>query len=103
MAKVLQDCFGRAVRLTDERTAHILEHTEMEGQLDKLEEVLQEPEVVVRSQRDPNVHLYHKHYAVTPVTDKYLLVAVKVAENDAFVVTAFFTNAVKKGEKVWEK
>jgi hypothetical protein len=35
MAKVLQDRFGRAVRLTEERRVHILEHAEMEGQLAK--------------------------------------------------------------------
>ena len=27
--KTIQDCFGHAVRLTDERMAHILEHPEM--------------------------------------------------------------------------
>ena len=27
--KILQDCFGRQVRLTDERLAHILEHPEV--------------------------------------------------------------------------
>ena len=103
MAKGLQDRFGRAVRLTDERIAHVLEHVEMAEQLDKLEEVLQEPDVIVRSQRDPNVHLYHKHYTTTPVTEKYLLVAIKVAQTDAFVLTAFFTDTIKKGERIWEK
>ncbi len=49
MAKVLRDYSGRTIRLTDERIAHILEHGEMEGQLDKLEETLQEPDVIVRS------------------------------------------------------
>ena len=29
--KTIQDCFGYAVRLTDERMAHILEHPEMSG------------------------------------------------------------------------
>jgi hypothetical protein len=103
MEKILQDRFGRTVRLTEERAAHILEHREMEGQLDKLEEVLQEPNVIVRSQQDLNVHLYQKHYAATPVTEKYLLVAVKVEENDAFILTAFFTDTIKRGERVWEK
>jgi hypothetical protein len=100
---VFQDRFGRTVRLTDERITHILEHGEMEGQLDKLGEVLQEPDVIVRSQRDPDIHLYHTHYTTTPVTEKYLLVAVRVAQNDAFVLTAFFTDTIKKGERLWEK
>ena len=29
--KLLEDCFGHAVRLTNERLAHILEHPEMAG------------------------------------------------------------------------
>jgi hypothetical protein len=53
MATVLQDRFGREVRLTDERIAHILEHDEMIGQLDKVEETMREPDVVIRSRRDP--------------------------------------------------
>jgi len=103
MTGVLQNRFGRAVRLTEERKAHILKHAEMEGQLDKLEEVLREPDVIVRSQHDPAVHLYHKHYRETPVTEKYLLVALKVEEHDMFIVTAFFTDTVKKGERIWER
>jgi len=103
MEKTFQDRFGRTIRLTEERSAHILEHYEMEGQLDKIEEVLQEPNVIIRSQRDPNVHLYQKHYPTTPVTEKYLLVAVKVEEHDAFILTASFTDTIKKGERIWEK
>ena len=29
--KIIHDCFGRAVRWTDERMAHILYHQEMAG------------------------------------------------------------------------
>jgi hypothetical protein len=103
MSTVLQDRFGRAVRLTAERLAHILEHEEMAGQLDKVTETVRDHEVVVRSQRDPDVHLYHKHYPITPVTEKNLLEAIKVMQTDAFVLTAFFTDMIKKGERLWEK
>ena len=82
---MLHNRFGREVRLTDERIAHILEHEEMGGQLDRVEETVREPDVVVRSQRDSDVHLYHKHYLTTPVTEKELLVAMKVTPTDAFV------------------
>jgi hypothetical protein len=75
----------------------------MTGQLDKMEEALREPDVVVRSQHDPDVHLYHKHYPTTPVTEKDLLVAINVTPTDAFVLTAFFTDAVNEGERLWEK
>jgi hypothetical protein len=103
MATVLHNRFGREVRLTDERITHILEHEEMVGQLDKVEETVREPDVIVRSQRDAEVHLYHKHYPTTPVTEKELVVAMKVTQTDAFVLTAFFTETIKKGERLWEK
>ena len=53
MATVLHDRLDRDVRLTDERIAHISEHAEMVGQLDRVKETEREPDVVVRSQRDP--------------------------------------------------
>jgi hypothetical protein len=31
------------------------------------------------------------------------MVAVKMLEEDAFVITAFFTDDVKGGEKIWPK
>jgi hypothetical protein len=40
--KVIRDCFDHSVRLTDERWAHILQHSEMFEMADELEGVLQE-------------------------------------------------------------
>jgi hypothetical protein len=37
--KLIRDCFGRSVRLTDERLGHILEHSEMVGMEDELERI----------------------------------------------------------------
>jgi len=103
MAGIIHDLFGRAIRLTAEREAHILRHNEMQGQIDKLEEVLKTPDVIVKSNRDPAVLLYQRRYLSTPVSEKYLLVAVKIGADDGFVITAFFTDAIKKGERLWEK
>jgi len=47
--KVIRDCFGISVRLTDERLMHILEHVEMAGMADELVRVLQTPSEVRRS------------------------------------------------------
>ena len=44
--KTLTDCFGRTVRLTDERLAHILEHPEMRGMESEIEAVLSKPKLV---------------------------------------------------------
>jgi uncharacterized protein YuzE len=62
----------------------------MVGQERRIREVLQEPDVVFTSHKDSSVHEYYRHYARGPVGSKHLMVAVKILEEDAFVITAFF-------------
>jgi hypothetical protein len=50
--KLINDCFGRSVRLTDERLMHILEHAEMVGMEDEVERILQTPSEVRISRSD---------------------------------------------------
>jgi hypothetical protein len=99
--KVLHDVQGLAIRLTDERRAHILEHAEMAEMESAIEETLREPERVVRSMSDPDAHLYYRFYFRTVVGGKFLCVVVKLAENGPFVLTAYLTNRMKKGERLW--
>lgn len=99
--KSLRDCFGRTVRLTDERLAHILEHPEMKGMEAEIEQVLQQPQLVRRSRSDAAVRLFYEFYARTIVGGKWLCVVVKYGVSDAFVVTAYLTDAPKAGEDLW--
>ena len=55
--KVIWDCFGRAVRLTDERLAHILQHLELAGMEEEISRVLQAPAEVRVSRSDETVQL----------------------------------------------
>ncbi len=61
------------------------------------------PDSVILSHHDSTVRLYHKLFAETPVTRKDLVVAVKYLEQDAFVITAFFTDKGKKGTRIWPR
>jgi len=97
------DYADRTVRLTDERLSHIHERPEMVGQERRIREVLQKPDVVFTSHKDSSVHVYYKHYTRSPARSKHLMVAVKILEEDAFVITAFFTGEVKGGKQVWPK
>jgi len=99
--KLLDDCFGHKVRLTDERLAHILEHAEMADMAADVERVLLSPQLVRRSRSDTAVRLFYEYYAQTVVGGKWLCVVVKYAENDAFVVTAYLTDKPKDGEDLW--
>ena len=99
----LEDIYGRQIRLTDERYMHIeTDHPEMDSQLSRMQETLANPNVIVRSRTDQDVELFYKHYRTTPVTEKYLCVVVKTIADDSFIITAYFTDTVKRGEVLWE-
>lgn len=75
----------------------------MAGQERKLREVLRAPKKVLTSRLDLTVHLYYRFYRRSPVGPKYLMVAVKILEQDAFVITAFFTDELQGGSEIWAR
>ena len=93
--RVLHDYEGLAIRLTDERLAHIMDHPEMAGFERAIEETLARPQQVVESPSDPQARLYYRYYLGPPVGDKYLC--------DAFVLTAYITDKVKRGVQIWPR
>ena len=99
----LVDYTGNIIRLTDERLAHIKEHPEMTLHAEKINETLADPEVVIRSKSDDEAILYYRHYAGLPIGDKYMCIVVKFKQADVFVITAYFTDSIKKGEAIWRK
>ena len=92
--KILRDFQGRAIRLTQERLTHILEHPEMAGMEQAIEEALVRPERVVESFSDPQARLYYRFYVGTRVGD---------SDEDAFLLTACLTDTIKKGVQLWPK
>ena len=66
-----------------------------------IEETLRDPERVVQSLSDPEVHLYYRFYFRTVVGGKFLCVVVKMGEAGAFVLTAYLTDRIKKGDRLW--
>lgn len=99
-----KDFLNRQIRLTGERQEHLeTDHPEMSNQIRKIENTLLNPDVVVRSKTDYDVELFYQHYDSTPVTEKYLCIVVKKFEGNSFIVTAYFTDTIKKGEVLWKK
>jgi hypothetical protein len=99
--KELTDCFGRTVRLTDERLEHILEHPELRELEPEIETAVRRPELVRRSRSDATARLFYRYYARTRVGGKWMCVVVKYLDADAFVVTAYLTDTPKPGENLW--
>jgi hypothetical protein len=100
--EVLTDYENRAIRLTNERWSHILEHPEMVGQRERIIETFDKPDMVIATVKDEQVHAYHRLYENTPVTRKYLVIAIKIEADDAFILTAYFSGRLKKGKIVWQ-
>jgi len=68
---------------------------------EEIEIVLQTPRIVRLSKTDHSVYLYYRYYERTRVGAKYLCVVVKQTLDDAFIITAYFTNRVKEGVELW--
>ena len=102
--KWYKDIHGRQIRFTDERWKHIkIDHQEMSENTEKIQETLLAPDKIIRSKTDPEVELFYRYYDVTPVTNKYLCIVVKTFVGDLFIITAYFTDTIKRGEILWEK
>jgi hypothetical protein len=102
--KWFRDVHNRRIRLTHERQKHIeADHPEMSGQMDKIQDTLLNPDIVIRSKTDPDVELFYQYYDVTPVTEKYLCVVVKALVADLFIITVYFTDSIKRGEVLWKR
>lgn len=57
--KIFSDYTGRNVRLTPEREDHILDHAEMIDLVERVGEILAQPERVVLSISDSTVQLFY--------------------------------------------
>ncbi|MEK6690083.1 MAG: hypothetical protein AABY78_02130 [Nitrospirota bacterium] len=99
----LTDYNGNIIRLTEERLAHIKEHPEMVIHTEKINETLSSPDIVVKSRTDEKVRLCSRYYENLSIGNKYLCIVVKYKEADAFIVTAYFTDSIKKGDVIWRK
>jgi len=102
--KQFKDLFGNPIRLSEERYSHLLDaHPEMKGQLNRMRLTLLTPEWIIRSNSDSDVVLYYKNFVKTKVGNKYLCIVVKILQNDYYVLTAYFTDTIKRGEIIWHR
>ena len=102
--RLFADIRGRSVRLTEERKLRLqTAHPEMRDQVSRIVETLASPDKIVRSRTDVTVELFYRHYQSTPITSKFLCTVVKVLPGDNFIITAYYTDTIKRGEVLWEK
>lgn len=93
------------IRLSERQWIHIVEsHDYMAGNMDKLLETLEEPDLVVVGDGDASMAL--RLYSETNITRKTMVVIYR-EEEDGFIITAFLTSrpdkVVKGRRKLWQK
>jgi len=90
--------------LTNERWEHIRQrHPEMETQRDRILETVEFPDSIQAG--DFGGVLAIRHYAQTPLTSKYLVVAYREqSPDDGFILTAYFTSKPSdKRKQLWKR
>jgi hypothetical protein len=92
---------GHRVTLTRDRWRGIIrfKHPALAGHEAEVRECVRDPEVIRASAKNADAHLYYR-----TATQGYVCVVVG-GEDPAnrFVITAYFTKALKKGPDLWTK
>ena len=96
--------FARSISLSEATYDHVCSrHPEVFGEIDEMKKTLSLPHVVRKSMYDEKVWLFYRFFEETPVTEKYLMVAAKILNNEGLVVTSYFTDKIKMGVEIWRE
>jgi hypothetical protein len=95
----VQTPLGYRVFLTRDRWRQIIKqkHPALAGREKEVRTCLESPQLIRESAKEADVHMFY-----APADDVFLCVVVAPAdENARFVVTAYFTKNIKKGNDLW--
>jgi len=92
---------GVMVRVTRERWKMIatVKHPVMAGRDGSVKLALESPDEARQSRTDPAVLLFYKAEA----PKRWTCAVIKRTDNEAFLVTAYPTDAIKEGVRIWPK
>ncbi len=92
---------GFSVRSTNRYWELIVtvKHPVMAGREREVIEALVEPDEIRQSRRDPTVHLFYKMDRL----GRRVCAVVKRLNAEGFLITAYVTESVKEGVRVWPK
>lgn len=94
---------GRTIRFPNTQKFHIAYfHPEVLADESKIELTVSEPELVARGATE-DTRVCYRFFTDTTVTAKYLAVIMKLLDGEGFIVTAYFTDKVKRGKIVWRR
>ena len=92
---------GFTVRVTREYWAIIttVKHPVMAGCEVEVQAVLESPEEIRRSKSDGTVYLFYRSRR----TRRWVCAVSKQEGQSGFLITAYVTDAIKEGERIWPK
>ena len=76
-----------------------VKHPSMAGHEKDVKESLQHPEEIRQSKEDRDVYLFYK----TKRKGRWVCAVSKNMKGEGFLITAYPTDAIKTGEKIWPK
>lgn len=76
-----------------------MKHPVMRARETAVQTVLQAPDEVRRSRRDPAVFLFYR----LEQPGRWLCAVVKRLNDDGFLITTYPTDAIKEGQQIWSK
>ena len=76
-----------------------VKHPSMAGCEAEVKTTLESPEEIRRSKSDANVYLFYRSRR----TRRWVCAVTKQKNHTGFLVTAYPTDAIKEGEKIWPK
>jgi len=90
---------GKRIKISDSYWDYIVrvKHREMSTLKDEVIWTLKHPFEVLRSRKDPEIHLYYGHHR-----DKFLCVVVRHLNGEGFIITAYLTRKFGEGDVVWK-
>jgi hypothetical protein len=76
-----------------------IKHPVMKGHEDDVKESLENPDEIRLSKRDPAVYLFYKSKRI----GRWVCAVTKRLNGYGFLITAYPTDTVKEGERVWPR
>ena len=95
----VRTALGFIVRLPLTRWQMIVhdKHPVMDGRERDVAEALRLPDEIRRSRHDANVYMFYRRES----PDRWVCIVTKQLDGDGFVITAYPTDAIKEGKRIW--
>lgn len=77
-----------------------VKHPVMTGREAEIQETLHYPDEIRLSKSDSSVYLFYK---AEPQTERWVCAVTKRLDGEGFLITAYPTDAIKEGVRIWHK